>query len=718
MATAYYPTSPAQVPANFHKPSFGYGLMVGATLLSILLFVALYLVLLMGAGCLLWWVATHYFDHYGLWLLFLHLGAVAAAGMLVVFLLKFLFKGRQTSRENWLRLVPEAHPRLLGFLEQLCAETGVALPRAIYLSPEVNAAVFYERPLLSLVWPVRKSLLIGAGLVNALTLSEFKAVLAHEFGHFAQRSMRLHSYVYSANLVLHDIVFRRDKWDEVVANWRGPDIWGSAAAWVLTALVWLVRQVLEVAYRGVNLVYARLAREMEFQADRVAVRVAGSSAIIDALYQINRASAAYHVALGHLATALEHGLATDDVYYHQALRLAEAPAAPAAFRSAAAHASSNAFLFAAEEVTLKADMYASHPTGLQREQHARSPFVPAASDARSPWLLFTQPGEVRRLVTAKLYRHSIADAEDRQAQPAREVEAFLSAETEELTYDPCYAETYDTRLITAVAVEALDALAAELPTGPALLALRAELYGPELHRQMAQVKERQKALQRLHLFASQQVRDATFEVAGVPFPARHAAGVIKQIEQEGQASARWLEEFDRRAAALHWRLLGCLPERQPGWRSRYALQMHLRLGLALTQASLRSLHQLLPEIIGRPLNESQCRAYLTQLAQLQQQMVVLLLTSKKSALLPLRHLEGFATVGDYLLQATSLPSSAVLSAAWITGFVSLLDTVQDRYRRLYFKNLGALLRLQEKAAAEYALTIAPPERADSEAATV
>jgi Zn-dependent protease with chaperone function len=37
----------------------------------------------------------------------------------------------------------------------------------------------------------RKNLQIGIGLVNSVTVSEFKAVLAHEFGHFSQRSMKV-----------------------------------------------------------------------------------------------------------------------------------------------------------------------------------------------------------------------------------------------------------------------------------------------------------------------------------------------------------------------------------------------------------------------------------------------------------------------------------------------------------------------------------------------
>ena len=63
--------------------------------------------------------------------------------------------------------------------------------------------------MLSLFIPPRKDLLIGLGLVNVVDLVEFKAVLAHEFGHFAQRSTALGRYLYVANQVMRDVIYGR-----------------------------------------------------------------------------------------------------------------------------------------------------------------------------------------------------------------------------------------------------------------------------------------------------------------------------------------------------------------------------------------------------------------------------------------------------------------------------------------------------------------------------
>jgi Zn-dependent protease with chaperone function len=61
--------------------------------------------------------------------------------------------------------------------------------------------------------PIKKNLQIGIGLMNSLTQDELKAVLAHEFGHFSQKSMKIGSYVYYANQVIHNLYFKMIRLD-------------------------------------------------------------------------------------------------------------------------------------------------------------------------------------------------------------------------------------------------------------------------------------------------------------------------------------------------------------------------------------------------------------------------------------------------------------------------------------------------------------------------
>ena len=83
---------------------------------------------------------------------------------------------------------------------------------------QVNTGVFYDLSIANLLIPSRKNLEIGLGLVNVLTLGELKAVVAHEFGHFAQRTMAVGRWVYIAQQIAGHIVARRDALDTFLAR--------------------------------------------------------------------------------------------------------------------------------------------------------------------------------------------------------------------------------------------------------------------------------------------------------------------------------------------------------------------------------------------------------------------------------------------------------------------------------------------------------------------
>jgi Zn-dependent protease with chaperone function len=160
-------------------------------------------------------------------------------------------------------------------------------------------------------------LLIGLGLVNVVNLAEFKAVLAHEFGHFSQRSVGLGSYLYVANRVMSDIIYSRDALDQFVDDWSRQDIRVSFPAWGLKGSLWVVRKILSGAYQSLNLLHLSLGRRMEFNADNVAVSVTGSDALIHGLARLEFANECLADAAHSLNAAADHGLFTDDLLYHQ-----------------------------------------------------------------------------------------------------------------------------------------------------------------------------------------------------------------------------------------------------------------------------------------------------------------------------------------------------------------------------------------------------------------
>jgi hypothetical protein len=512
--------------------------------------------------------------------------------------------------------------------------------------------------------------------------------------------MRLGSYVHALSLLIHDMVYERDKWDETLAQWRGLDLRVSAAAWVMTGLVWVVRKLLELAYQGIHLVNASLSREMEFQADRVAVRMAGSQATCDVLYQLGPVSQAMDAATQQLGLALEHGLATDDVFYHQSRYLTEKLAArPAPPAPAPGELQRR---FAPDEVTVVA-MYASHPADYLREEQAQRIFVPGLTDNRSPWLLFDQPDQLRQAVTKTMYPAATAHTGP-EIQPAAQVEEFLAAERADLEYAAHYAGTYDNRLTTLLNPADAEKITAETALPPGSLAeVRAALYGPELAQRTQAHTLRLADLQKLALFQRKLTKDASFVVAGQAYPASQASDVTARLQQEADAHATWLEGFDRQLLAVHWRMLAAQPERRAAWQARAGLQYAIQVALRDVRETGAAVTETLKEIETRgSLTESDISTYSSRLEQSRLTAERALQDTRKVPMLPLTHLTGFDTLADFVMQKIQRPGPVQFNGDWVNALFGMLNTAEERLRRVYFKNLGALLRLEEEAAAAHA----------------
>jgi Zn-dependent protease with chaperone function len=105
--------------------------------------------------------------------------------VLVLFLIRPLFAASPRPRET-LKLDPEKEAGFVSGVHALCRAIGVSPPIEIRLSWHANASVHFRTRWVSL-FTGHKVLTIGLSLVGGLSARQFVGVLAHEFGHFAQR---------------------------------------------------------------------------------------------------------------------------------------------------------------------------------------------------------------------------------------------------------------------------------------------------------------------------------------------------------------------------------------------------------------------------------------------------------------------------------------------------------------------------------------------------
>jgi Zn-dependent protease with chaperone function len=403
MATIY-PESPRSVPPGFAKPSGAYALHALTATVVLLLFVAAYLVTSAWFAYKAYRLLSAGSDNLWVWL------AGACAAFLAIFMLKGLFFIKKGAYSAEVEVTARNEPALFEFIHRLADEAGAPRPARVYLSPRVNAAVFYDISILNLLFPSRKNLEIGLGLVNVLTVEELKAVLAHEFGHFAQRSMLIGRWVYMAQQIAAHIVAKRDAFDKFLEGFSRVDVRFAWIAWGLSLIVWAIRSLTDSAFRLLILAQRALSREMEMQADLVAVSLTGSDSLVHALHRLGAADEAWERAVAFASGEIASKRTPMDLYDVQT-RIIERlraiwdepqygrpPARPE--EKPEAHR-----LFTAE-VAEAPRMWATHPSNRDREENAKRIYIPSAISKTSAWVLFAKPDETRQSMTARVLKRA------------------------------------------------------------------------------------------------------------------------------------------------------------------------------------------------------------------------------------------------------------------------------------------------------------------------
>ncbi|WP_322083435.1 M48 family metallopeptidase [Burkholderia sp. BCC1972] len=400
-----YPAGPRDVPAGLTRASTAYRRNVWLAVAGLVLFILLYFALTA-------WFAFSAIT--GALRLALDGGSaglpewLSCGGslFLAVFLAKALFFVRKDESTGRVELTRAQQPRLFAFLERIAEDAGAPPPNKVFVSARVNAAVFYDLSLLNLVRPSLKHLEIGLALVNMLNLTEFKAVCAHEFGHFAQRSMALGRWVYTAQQIAVHIVAQRDLLDRVLHRLSNLDVRISWIGWLLGLAVWALRSIIDMAFRLVVVAQRALSREMEMQADLVAVSLTGSDAIVHALHRLQIADDAWDRTLGLLRGEVANGRPPRDAFVVQlafADRLGRIYNDPAYGQRPQVPAdAAGAFRVFDREIAQPPRMWATHPQNHEREENAKRTYLAAPVDERSAWLLFDDAPSLREHLTAAL----------------------------------------------------------------------------------------------------------------------------------------------------------------------------------------------------------------------------------------------------------------------------------------------------------------------------
>jgi Zn-dependent protease with chaperone function len=177
-------------------------------------------------------------------------------------------------RALWVRMpLPEGaeitgrdSPELFAMIEELRRSLHAPRFHHVLVTDDFNAGVV-QVPRLGIFGWHRNYLLIGLALAKALSVEQFKAVLAHEFGHLAGGHGAMSNWIYRQRL----------RWSRLMTVLEEIESWGLV----------LFRPFLRWYAPHFNAYSYPLARANEFEADATSARIASSRAAAEALTAVN-----------------------------------------------------------------------------------------------------------------------------------------------------------------------------------------------------------------------------------------------------------------------------------------------------------------------------------------------------------------------------------------------------------------------------------------------
>ena len=153
-------------------------------------------------------------------------------------------------------------PELFGMIDELRRALRAPRFHHVLVTDDFNAAVV-QAPRLGIFGWYRNYLLIGLPFAKALTAEQFKAVLAHEFGHLARGHGRTSNWIYRQRL----------RWGRLLAALEGVESKG----------MFLFKPFLRWYAPYFNAYSFPLARANEFEADATSARLTSARAAAEAL---------------------------------------------------------------------------------------------------------------------------------------------------------------------------------------------------------------------------------------------------------------------------------------------------------------------------------------------------------------------------------------------------------------------------------------------------
>jgi Zn-dependent protease with chaperone function len=231
--------------------------VAGRALLAIGLLIGFYIFALAIAGALAW---VSYADY--TYATRPHWKIVAGCAFLSGAILWSLIPRMDRFEPPGPKLDSVRHPKLFAEIEKVARATRQDMPVDVFLVGDVNAWVAQRGGVMGFF--SHRVMGLGLPLMQILTVSEFRAVLAHEFGHYHGGDTKLGPWIYKTRSAI------------------GRTIGTLGDSWLQKPFLWYGNMFLRISHA--------VSRQQEFSADALASNVVGARPLVEGLKKVHTAA--------------------------------------------------------------------------------------------------------------------------------------------------------------------------------------------------------------------------------------------------------------------------------------------------------------------------------------------------------------------------------------------------------------------------------------------
>lgn len=552
-----YPPNPDTWDTSFLSPHAEFETNVKRVAWAIFLFLVTYFLLLCASALVCYFCilgAVFVINHlYHILLIFIAIGLVIFGVMIFVFMLKFIFIKNQKNAENHIEIFEKDQPHLFAFIRKVAEDSFNQMPKHVYIVRGVNASVSSDSQLLSFFFASPKNLTIGLGIVNTLNISEFKSVLAHEFGHFSQKSTHFGRYVYAFYLMLYNWIYAEDSWDNMLSKLLYSGLKAiRITGWFVLSSSNVIKRLMAYLFRFVQRNYMCLSREMEYNADKMAVCLAGNEASISALCKVEMSDSCMYQSFQHAAWAASQQKKLPNIYeYHRFLMkqwgdkhdiLTDSNGVP--------KISANTLIKQAQPNVVYKDQWASHPSNEDRTLKMNEISLKCRIIEESAWVLFENAEALQIQMTDSFFAQFL-EFEGLSNDPISPVELgeMVRQDDEKNAYPQAYQGFYDDRGISQFEVKAV-------------LLAKKEILSPEVPCNEVFTKEKTNVIQHfftnaqdamvLQNIANGEIETPFFEYKGKRYAQKEAKNLVESLQKEIATQEKQITEYDKQAFLFHY----------------------------------------------------------------------------------------------------------------------------------------------------------------------